>query len=112
MLPAPGKQSPPRPQRFLSPTGIHLHLQRRSGWNKVNEKMAVEDVDKLREEMVKQASELQQKRAEVLSLIQDTKAENEKATARKNLFTTTLAVKPPRKSSLQDMEPKKYKSPA
>ena len=62
--------------------------------------------------MVKQASELHQKKAEVLSLIQEAKAENEKVTARKNLFTTTPVAKPPKKSNLQDVEPKKYKSPA
>ena len=76
----------------------------------VNEKTAAEDLEKLREEMVKQVSALQQQRAEVLDLIQDAKAENEKATARKNLFTVTPAAKPPRRSSLQDVEPKKYKS--
>ena len=69
-------------------------------------------MEKLRSEIVKQASELHQKKAEVLNLIQEAKAENEKVTARKNLFTTTLAAKPPRRSSLQDVEPKKYKSPA
>ena len=76
----------------------------------VNEKTAAEDLEKLRSEMVKQASELQKKRAEVLDLIQDTKAENKKATARKNLFTVTPTAKPPRRSNLQDVEPKKYKS--
>ena len=35
----------------------------------VNEKMAADDLEKLREEMVKQASALQQQRAEVLNLI-------------------------------------------
>ena len=35
----------------------------------VNEKTAAEDLEKLQSEMVKQASELQQKRAEVLDLI-------------------------------------------
>ena len=49
----------------------------------VNEKMAAEDLEKLRSEMVKQAAELQQKRAEVLNLIQ--------------------LAKPPRKSNLQDV---------
>ena len=73
---------------------------------------SAEDLEKLREEMVKQASALQQQRAEVLDLKQDAKAENEKATARKNLFTVTPAAKPPRRSNLQDVEPKKYKSPA
>ena len=77
----------------------------------VNEKMAAEDLEKLRSVIVKQASELQQKKAEVLDLIQDAKAENENATARKNLFTVTPAAKPPRRSTLQDVEPKKYKSP-
>ena len=78
----------------------------------VNEMMAADDLEKLRSEIVKQASELHQKKAEVLSLIQEAKAENEKVTARKNLFTTTLVAKPPKKSKLQDVELKKYKSPA
>ena len=56
--------------------------------------------------------ELHQKKAEVLSLIQAAKAENEEVTARINLFTTTPVAKPPKKSNLQDVEPKKYKSPA
>ena len=78
----------------------------------VNELTAAEDLEKLRAELVKQASQLHQKKAEVLKLIQEAKAENEKVTARKNLFTTTPAAKPPRKSNLQDVEPKKYKTPA
>ena len=65
-----------------------------------NEKTTAEDLEKLRMQMVKQASELQQKKAEVLGLIQDAKAENEKATARKNLFSVTPAAKPPRRSTL------------
>ena len=63
----------------------------------VNEKTLVEDLEKLRTKMVKQSSKLHQKQAEVLSLLQEAKAENEKVSARKNLFTTTpVAEKPPK----------------
>ena len=78
----------------------------------MNELTAAEDLEKLRSELVKKASQLHQRKAEVLSLIQEAKAENEKVTARKNLVTTPPAAKPPRKSNLQDVEPKKYKTPA
>ena len=78
----------------------------------VNGLTTVEDLEKLCAELVKQASQLHQKKAEVLNLIQEAKAENEKVTARKNLFTTTPVAKPPRKSNLQDVEPKKYQTPA
>ena len=79
----------------------------------VNEKIAATDLEKLRMKMVKQVAQLEQKHAEVLSLIQEAKVENDKVSAKKNLFTTTpLAAKPPRKSTLQDVDHKKYKSPA
>ena len=66
----------------------------------VNELTESEDLKKLRAELVKQASQLHQRKAEVLNLIQEAKPENEKVTARKKLFTTTPVPKPPRKSSL------------
>ena len=67
----------------------------------VNEKTAAADLEKLRTEMVKQAAQLQEKQAEVLSLIKEAKAKNDKVFARKNLFTTTpVETKPPRKSTL------------
>ena len=55
----------------------------------VNEKTAATDLENLHTEMVKQATQLQQKQAEVLSLLQEAKAENDKVSAKKNLFTTT-----------------------
>ena len=72
----------------------------------VIEMTAAEDLEKLSTELVKQASELHQKKAEVLSLIQEAKAENEKVTARKNLFTTTPVAKPKERATCKTSNPR------